>query len=85
MYVWHKPYSYSKIHQFVLQMIDLLLLLFSIHVLVMDKHNFQNNNLLYRFRYDDGTYRVKQESRYLIAGGLRVYLRLAGQHNTLLK
>ena len=55
------------------------------HILVLDKHNFQNNGLLYRFRYDDGTYRVKQESTYLIAGGLRVYLRLAGQHNSLLK
>lgn len=34
---------------------------------VNDKHQFKKGELLYRFRYDDGTYRTKYDSSELSA------------------
>lgn len=34
---------------------------------VNDKHQFKKGDLLYRFRYDDGTYRPKYDSSELSA------------------
>lgn len=31
------------------------------HVSVSDKHQFKNEQVLYRFRYDDGTYKARSE------------------------
>nr|XP_039271145.1 phosphatidylinositol 3,4,5-trisphosphate-dependent Rac exchanger 2 protein-like isoform X2 [Styela clava] len=43
---------------------------------VADKHHFKNENVLYRFRYDDGTFKARGESQDLIAKGLRIYARV---------
>ena len=37
------------------------------YCLVNDKHQFKKGELLYRFRYDDGTFRVKYEGSDLLA------------------
>jgi len=37
------------------------------YCLVNDKHQFKMSELLYRFRYDDGTFRVKYEGSDLLA------------------
>lgn len=34
---------------------------------VNDKHQFKKSDLLYRFRYDDGTFRFKYEGSDLLA------------------
>lgn len=34
---------------------------------VNDKHQFKKSDLLYRFRYDDGTFRIKYEGSDLLA------------------
>lgn len=31
------------------------------HFPVSDKHQFKNEQVLYRFRYDDGTYKARSE------------------------
>lgn len=36
-------------------------------MLVSDKHQFKNTQLLYRFRYDDGTFRHKWETSDVVA------------------
>uniref|UniRef100_A0A8C4R2I3 Uncharacterized protein n=1 Tax=Eptatretus burgeri TaxID=7764 RepID=A0A8C4R2I3_EPTBU len=43
---------------------------------VSDKHQFKNEPLLYRFRYDDGTFKPRNEMQDMIAKGVRVYCRL---------
>ena len=53
---------------------------------VSDRHQFKNDrDLLYRFRYDDGTFRSKINSSDVTARGIRLYLRLYGQFESLIK
>ena len=53
---------------------------------VNDKHQFKNTaDILYRFRYDDKTYKGKLESSDVITRGIRVYCRLHGLFDPLLK
>ena len=41
---------------------------------VNDKHQFKRGDLLYRFRYDDGTFRRKHETTELVAKVSPCYL-----------
>nr|XP_056710453.1 phosphatidylinositol 3,4,5-trisphosphate-dependent Rac exchanger 2 protein isoform X2 [Euleptes europaea] len=43
---------------------------------VTDKHQFKPEHMLYRFRYDDGTYYPRNEMQDLISKGVRLYYRL---------
>nr|CAB3265148.1 phosphatidylinositol 3,4,5-trisphosphate-dependent Rac exchanger 1 protein [Phallusia mammillata] len=43
---------------------------------VQDKHHFKNEAVLFRFRYDDGTFKHRGESQDLVAKGLRIYCRV---------
>jgi len=43
---------------------------------VQDKYHFKNESVLFRFRYDDGTFKPRGETQDLIAKGIRVYNRL---------
>ncbi|XP_063065168.1 phosphatidylinositol 3,4,5-trisphosphate-dependent Rac exchanger 1 protein isoform X2 [Engraulis encrasicolus] len=44
---------------------------------VSDKHQFRNEqNMLYRFRYDDGTYKARSEMEDIVSKGVRIYCRL---------
>uniref|UniRef100_UPI00398E6B1F phosphatidylinositol 3,4,5-trisphosphate-dependent Rac exchanger 1 protein isoform X1 n=1 Tax=Pristiophorus japonicus TaxID=55135 RepID=UPI00398E6B1F len=43
---------------------------------VSDKHHFKNELVLYRFRYDDGTYKPRSEMEDIISKGVRLYCRL---------
>lgn len=43
---------------------------------VTDKHQFKSEQMLYRFRYDDGTYYPRNEMQDLISKGVRLYCRL---------
>lgn len=43
---------------------------------VSDKHQFKNEQVLYRFRYDDGTYKARSELEDIISKGVRLYCRL---------
>ncbi|XP_072007846.1 phosphatidylinositol 3,4,5-trisphosphate-dependent Rac exchanger 2 protein isoform X2 [Engystomops pustulosus] len=43
---------------------------------VTDKHQFKSEQLLYRFRYDDGTYYPRNEMQDVISKGVRLYCRL---------
>lgn len=53
---------------------------------VNDRHQFKNcAETLYRFRYDDGTFRSKIESTELVARGIRIYCRLHGLFDRLIK
>ncbi|XP_019619679.1 PREDICTED: phosphatidylinositol 3,4,5-trisphosphate-dependent Rac exchanger 2 protein-like [Branchiostoma belcheri] len=52
---------------------------------VVDKHHFKNEPLLYRFRYDDGTYKGRSEMQDMIAKGIHIYCRLHGLFNPLIK
>eukprot|EP00058_Branchiostoma_floridae_P020858 XP_002606348.1 hypothetical protein BRAFLDRAFT_67591 [Branchiostoma floridae] len=52
---------------------------------VADKHHFKNEPLLYRFRYDDGTYKGRSEMQDMIAKGIHIYCRLHGLFNPLIK
>ena len=55
-------------------------------LVVNDKHQFKNcSDILYRFRYDDKTYKGKLESSDVISRGIRVYCRLHGLFDPLLK
>ncbi|KAG8133673.1 hypothetical protein E2320_011438 [Naja naja] len=44
--------------------------------LVTDKHQFKPEHMLYRFRYDDGTYYPRNEMQDVISKGVRLYCRL---------
>lgn len=35
--------------------------------IVSDKHQFKNEQVLYRFRYDDGTYKARSEMEDIIS------------------
>ncbi|CAN2389839.1 Rac guanyl-nucleotide exchange factor activity [Pristimantis euphronides] len=43
---------------------------------VSDKHQFRNEQVLYRFRYDDGTYKARSELEDIVSKGVRLYCRL---------
>ncbi|XP_067904360.1 phosphatidylinositol 3,4,5-trisphosphate-dependent Rac exchanger 1 protein isoform X2 [Heterodontus francisci] len=43
---------------------------------VSDKHHFKNELVLYRFRYDDGTYKPRSEMEDIMSKGVRLYCRL---------
>nr|XP_014343831.1 PREDICTED: phosphatidylinositol 3,4,5-trisphosphate-dependent Rac exchanger 2 protein [Latimeria chalumnae] len=43
---------------------------------VTDKHQFKPEHMLYRFRYDDGTYHPRSEIQDVISKGVRLYCRL---------
>ncbi|XP_077126758.1 phosphatidylinositol 3,4,5-trisphosphate-dependent Rac exchanger 2 protein [Ranitomeya variabilis] len=43
---------------------------------VTDKHQFKSEQMLYRFRYDDGTYYPRNEMQDVISKGVRLYCRL---------
>ncbi|XP_069739873.1 phosphatidylinositol 3,4,5-trisphosphate-dependent Rac exchanger 1 protein isoform X2 [Narcine bancroftii] len=43
---------------------------------VSDKHHFKNEQVLYRFRYDDGTYKPRSEMEDILSKGIRLYCRL---------
>ncbi|XP_062897470.1 phosphatidylinositol 3,4,5-trisphosphate-dependent Rac exchanger 1 protein isoform X1 [Mobula hypostoma] len=43
---------------------------------VSDKHHFKNEMVLYRFRYDDGTYKPRSEMEDILSKGIRLYCRL---------
>ncbi|KAF4803160.1 Phosphatidylinositol 3,4,5-trisphosphate-dependent Rac exchanger 2 protein [Turdus rufiventris] len=43
---------------------------------VTDKHQFKPEHMLYRFRYDDGTYYPRNEMQDVISKGVRLYCRL---------
>uniref|UniRef100_W5M0B2 Phosphatidylinositol-3,4,5-trisphosphate dependent Rac exchange factor 1 n=1 Tax=Lepisosteus oculatus TaxID=7918 RepID=W5M0B2_LEPOC len=43
---------------------------------VSDKHQFKNEQVLYRFRYDDGTYKARSEMEDIVSKGVRLYCRL---------
>lgn len=52
---------------------------------VCDDHQFKNELLFYRFRYDDGTYRHKHQLQDLHSKGLRLYLNLQGLYTPKIK
>ncbi len=53
---------------------------------VSDRHQFKNDrDLLYRFRYDDGTFRSKINSSDICARAIRAYCRLHGQFESLIR
>uniref|UniRef100_A0A8C7J097 Phosphatidylinositol 3,4,5-trisphosphate-dependent Rac exchanger 2 protein n=1 Tax=Oncorhynchus kisutch TaxID=8019 RepID=A0A8C7J097_ONCKI len=43
---------------------------------VSDKHQFKNEPVFYRFRYDDGTYKARSEMEDIMSKGVRLYCRL---------
>ncbi|KAJ8257306.1 hypothetical protein GJAV_G00184180 [Gymnothorax javanicus] len=43
---------------------------------VSDKHQFKNEQVMYRFRYDDGTYKARSEMEDIVSKGVRLYCRL---------
>nr|XP_014341611.1 PREDICTED: phosphatidylinositol 3,4,5-trisphosphate-dependent Rac exchanger 1 protein [Latimeria chalumnae] len=43
---------------------------------VSDKHQFKNEHVFYRFRYDDGTYKPRSELEDIMSKGVRLYCRL---------
>uniref|UniRef100_A0A8B9LKQ3 Phosphatidylinositol-3,4,5-trisphosphate-dependent Rac exchange factor 1 n=1 Tax=Astyanax mexicanus TaxID=7994 RepID=A0A8B9LKQ3_ASTMX len=43
---------------------------------ISDKHQFKNEQVLYRFRYDDGTYKARSEMEDIVSKGVRLYCRL---------
>ncbi|XP_068064226.1 phosphatidylinositol 3,4,5-trisphosphate-dependent Rac exchanger 1 protein isoform X8 [Anomalospiza imberbis] len=43
---------------------------------VSDKHQFKNEQVMYRFRYDDGTYKPRSELEDIVSKGVRLYCRL---------
>uniref|UniRef100_A0A8C4K2C6 Phosphatidylinositol 3,4,5-trisphosphate-dependent Rac exchanger 1 protein n=1 Tax=Dromaius novaehollandiae TaxID=8790 RepID=A0A8C4K2C6_DRONO len=43
---------------------------------VSDKHQFKNEQVMYRFRYDDGTYKPRSELEDIMSKGVRLYCRL---------
>ncbi|KAL5483897.1 hypothetical protein EMCRGX_G020316 [Ephydatia muelleri] len=52
---------------------------------VQDKHQFKIGDLVYRFRFDDRTFRAKYETADLVSRGLMLYARLHGQFNSLIR
>ncbi|XP_053705025.1 phosphatidylinositol 3,4,5-trisphosphate-dependent Rac exchanger 1 protein isoform X2 [Synchiropus splendidus] len=52
---------------------------------VSDKHQFKNEQVLYRFRYDDGTYKARSEMEDIMSKGVRLYCRLHSLHTPVVK
>ncbi|XP_023185695.1 phosphatidylinositol 3,4,5-trisphosphate-dependent Rac exchanger 1 protein isoform X1 [Xiphophorus maculatus] len=52
---------------------------------VSDKHQFKNEQVLYRFRYDDGTYKARSELEDIMSKGVRLYCRLHSLHTPVIK
>uniref|UniRef100_A0A7N8YBD7 Phosphatidylinositol 3,4,5-trisphosphate-dependent Rac exchanger 1 protein n=1 Tax=Mastacembelus armatus TaxID=205130 RepID=A0A7N8YBD7_9TELE len=52
---------------------------------VSDKHQFKNEQVLYRFRYDDGTYKARSEMEDIMSKGVRLYCRLHSLHTPIIK
>uniref|UniRef100_A0A8C5TMI1 Phosphatidylinositol 3,4,5-trisphosphate-dependent Rac exchanger 1 protein n=1 Tax=Malurus cyaneus samueli TaxID=2593467 RepID=A0A8C5TMI1_9PASS len=52
---------------------------------VSDKHQFKNEQVMYRFRYDDGTYKPRSELEDIMSKGVRLYCRLHCLYNPVVK
>nr|XP_054602110.1 phosphatidylinositol 3,4,5-trisphosphate-dependent Rac exchanger 1 protein isoform X2 [Nothobranchius furzeri] len=52
---------------------------------VSDRHQFKNEQVLYRFRYDDGTYKARSEMEDIMSKGIRLYCRLHSLHTPVIK
>ncbi|XP_013885284.1 phosphatidylinositol 3,4,5-trisphosphate-dependent Rac exchanger 1 protein [Austrofundulus limnaeus] len=52
---------------------------------VSDRHQFKNEQVLYRFRYDDGTYKARSELEDIMSKGVRLYCRLHSLHTPVIK
>ncbi|XP_010219925.1 PREDICTED: phosphatidylinositol 3,4,5-trisphosphate-dependent Rac exchanger 2 protein [Tinamus guttatus] len=52
---------------------------------VTDKHQFKPEHMLYRFRYDDGTYYPRNEMQDVISKGVRLYCRLHSLFNPVIR
>uniref|UniRef100_A0A4W4GA93 Phosphatidylinositol 3,4,5-trisphosphate-dependent Rac exchanger 1 protein n=1 Tax=Electrophorus electricus TaxID=8005 RepID=A0A4W4GA93_ELEEL len=52
---------------------------------VSDKHQFKNEQVLYRFRYDDGTYKARSEMEDIVSKGVRLYCRLHSLFTPIIK
>ncbi|CAJ0935473.1 unnamed protein product [Ranitomeya imitator] len=52
---------------------------------VSDKHQFKNEQVLYRFRYDDGTYKARSELEDIMSKGVRLYCRLHSLFSPVIK
>ncbi|XP_061913098.1 phosphatidylinositol 3,4,5-trisphosphate-dependent Rac exchanger 1 protein isoform X2 [Entelurus aequoreus] len=52
---------------------------------VSDKHQFKNEQVMYRFRYDDGTYKARSEMEDIMSKGVRLYCRLHSLHSPVIK
>lgn len=49
----------------------------SVFILVSDKHQFKNEQVLYRFRYDDGTYKARSEMEDIMSKVIKLCFFLA--------
>ncbi|XP_055964437.1 phosphatidylinositol 3,4,5-trisphosphate-dependent Rac exchanger 1 protein [Sorex fumeus] len=52
---------------------------------VSDKHQFKNEQVMYRFRYDDGTYKARSELEDIVSKGVRLYCRLHSLYTPMIK
>lgn len=52
---------------------------------VSDKHQFKNEQVMYRFRYDDGTYKARSELEDVTSKGVRLYCRLHSLYTPVIK
>nr|XP_020025537.1 phosphatidylinositol 3,4,5-trisphosphate-dependent Rac exchanger 1 protein isoform X2 [Castor canadensis] len=52
---------------------------------VSDKHQFKNEQVMYRFRYDDGTYKARSELEDVMSKGVRLYCRLHSLYTPVIK
>ncbi|XP_043945866.1 phosphatidylinositol 3,4,5-trisphosphate-dependent Rac exchanger 1 protein [Protopterus annectens] len=52
---------------------------------VSDRHQFKNEQVLYRFRYDDGTYKPRSEMEDIMSKGVRLYCRLHSLFSPVIK
>ncbi|XP_063002021.1 phosphatidylinositol 3,4,5-trisphosphate-dependent Rac exchanger 1 protein isoform X1 [Elgaria multicarinata webbii] len=52
---------------------------------VSDKHHFKNEQVMYRFRYDDGTYKPRSELEDIMSKGVRLYCRLHSLYTPVVK
>ncbi|KAG7283501.1 hypothetical protein CRUP_035294 [Coryphaenoides rupestris] len=48
-------------------------------------HQFKNEQVLYRFRYDDGTYKARSEMEDIMSKGVRLYCRMHSLHTPVIK
>nr|XP_056699964.1 phosphatidylinositol 3,4,5-trisphosphate-dependent Rac exchanger 1 protein [Euleptes europaea] len=52
---------------------------------VSDKHQFKNEQVMYRFRYDDGTFKPRSELEDIMSKGVRLYCRLHSLYTPVIK